>query len=112
MNLIRQHDNDVHVWQRVESHYHVVSDVIPNLADYEANLQAMMNMSAGKKKQENHPTCVRKSKACADDTTTSKNSFNKQEILEIVQWKHSVGQKRNYNLKVNCYTSCCITLEQ
>lgn len=107
INLIQQHDIDV--WKRVERHYHVVRDAISSLADYEANLQAM-NMSA-KKEQENGPTCERTSEAGADDTTTTRNSFTKQELLEIVQWKHSVGNLRNYNLKVSS-TSFCITLEQ
>jgi CRISPR/Cas system CSM-associated protein Csm3 (group 7 of RAMP superfamily) len=110
INLIEQRDasdNDV-LWKRVERHYHLVRDAIPRLAQYEANLQAMNMKSAAKKKKKENDTaaaCVESSTAAAADATattcTTRDSFNKQELLEIVQWKHSVGKNRAYNLKVS-----------
>ena len=73
MKLIEQlddSDNDI-LWKLVERHYHLVRDAIPSLAEYEANLQAMNNMTASaskRKKKENDTTCV---KASADHATTA-----------------------------------------
>jgi hypothetical protein len=86
MNLLQQQDNDL--WKRVEDHYHVVRDAIPSLIDYEANLQAI-NVAVPDRVTDD------------DDSNTRDNSINKEELLEIVQWKHSVGKSRVYNLKVS-----------
>jgi hypothetical protein len=93
MNLIQQQDPEV--WKRVELHYHVVRDAIPSLVDYEANLHAL-NVDVPVRVTANDKVSV----------STRENGFNKEELLQIVQWKHSVGKNRAYNVKV--LVSCCL----
>jgi len=71
MNLLEL--DDVSTWEKVELHCKNVIDSIPNLRQYERELFKL--------------------------GVTSKKSFNKSELDQVVLWKHTVGKNRIYNVK-------------
>lgn len=69
LNLVRL--DDVNVWEDVEEHCRLVIEGIPKLEQYEVDLEEIARL----------------------------DTLNKAQLLNVVNWKHSVGKNRIYNVK-------------
>jgi hypothetical protein len=72
----------VSVWERIERHGPEVAAGIPGLTEHETALRAIMAGAAG-----------------TPSHGKPKPHFTKSELDQVVQWKHSVGKNRIYNVK-------------
>jgi hypothetical protein len=72
LNLISL--DDVATWERVEDHCKEVIKSIPNLSEYERDIEDLKSNS-------------------------SRLFFTKAELQKVVLWKHTVGKNRIYNVK-------------